>query len=607
MKVVDSNDLPRLLRQLHARSQQGDSSCLLQLQELAAQWPNEPNVAHLCALAHKSFGYENEAEKYFVLSLRLDDQQAQVHNNFANFLKALKQHERADVHYRNALVLEPGYVEALQNYAMNLIEQKFYEEAISELNLWLRSNKANAVVLTLLADTYRHLEKHDVAITWYQKAITLDSSRPLTWHNLALSLYLDGKLADALPNYLRAYELMPTVDTAVSCASAMHDAGRASEALTILDRQLQRDPTNVILHDWLSKIRWEIGEKESFITSYQVALSSGSADEELWLSYLTKLMHAGRIEQAQSELKLALARYGKTADLLATSAKLEAECGNYEVAQALFSRSLGLRQDVSVLHDSAKLALIMDDYERAQKLTDQILSQDPHCQIGWAYQAQVWKKQDIEKYRWLYNYDVLLRSYELTCPSGYSSLECYLQDLEKTLLALHHVKTSPLDQSLSNGTQTAPKLLSIDDQVVVTLKKQLTAIVTNYISTLPTDQTHPFLRRKSDAFVFSGSWSVKLLSQGFHVNHVHPQGWLSSSFYVSVPQSCRQADDNAGAIKFGQATWQTGNVGIDKIIEPKPAMVLLFPSYVWHGTCAFESDENDFRLTAPFDVFPVLK
>ncbi|WP_414708827.1 putative 2OG-Fe(II) oxygenase, partial [Roseateles sp.] len=35
---------------------------------------------------------------------------------------------------------------------------------------------------------------------------------------------------------------------------------------------------------------------------------------------------------------------------------------------------------------------------------------------------------------------------------------------------------------------------------------------------------------------------------------------------------------------------------------PRPGRLLLFPSYLWHGTLPFEDDA--FRLTVAFDVVP---
>ena len=47
---------------------------------------------------------------------------------------------------------------------------------------------------------------------------------------------------------------------------------------------------------------------------------------------------------------------------------------------------------------------------------------------------------------------------------------------------------------------------------------------------------------------FSGSWSVRLPGAGHHANHIHPAGWLSSAFYVALP------DDGAGPARAGSSS-----------------------------------------------------
>jgi hypothetical protein len=97
---------------------------------------------------------------------------------------------------------------------------------------------------------------------------------------------------------------------------------------------------------------------------------------------------------------------------------------------------------------------------------------------------------------------------------------------------------------------------------------------------------------------FEGAWSVRLGSQGFHVVHTHPLGWISSAFYVALPETMGK----------GQAGWlQLGapppDLRLDLapycMIEPKPGRLALFPSTMWHGTVPFDDGE---RLTIAFDM-----
>ena len=120
---------------------------------------------------------------------------------------------------------------------------------------------------------------------------------------------------------------------------------------------------------------------------------------------------------------------------------------------------------------------------------------------------------------------------------------------------------------------------------------------------MPNQSNHPFFGRKKDSFRFSGAWSVALRPGGYHVNHIHPKGWISSSFYVDVPDSVNNSSQKSGWIQFGQPPFNAADIMPEYFVCPKAGRLVLFPSYMWHGTVPFT--EGVRRLTLPFDVMPL--
>ena len=98
----------------------------------------------------------------------------------------------------------------------------------------------------------------------------------------------------------------------------------------------------------------------------------------------------------------------------------------------------------------------------------------------------------------------------------------------------------------------------------------------------------------------AGSWSVRLSSQGFHVNHIHPEGVLSSACYISLPPTMGSDESRDGWLELGRPPAQLG-LALEPLaaIEPRPGRLALFPSYLFHGTRPFAAGE---RLTVAFDV-----
>ena len=97
---------------------------------------------------------------------------------------------------------------------------------------------------------------------------------------------------------------------------------------------------------------------------------------------------------------------------------------------------------------------------------------------------------------------------------------------------------------------------------------------------------------------------MRLRSGGRHSNHVHPQGWISSALYVSLPPKGEGEPDDAGWLTLGQPDDKLAlDVAPFRKVEPKRGQLVLFPSWMWHGTVPFEEGE---RLTVAFDVRPPL-
>lgn len=108
---------------------------------------------------------------------------------------------------------------------------------------------------------------------------------------------------------------------------------------------------------------------------------------------------------------------------------------------------------------------------------------------------------------------------------------------------------------------------------------------------------------KSHQFAFAGSWSCLLHPSGYHANHVHPQGWISSALYFDLPRAVTNAEFREGWFKLGQSNLALGESDVPvRFIRPERGMLVLFPSFYWHGTVPFSG--SDSRLTVAFDVVP---
>ena len=578
------------------------------LKVLSEQFRGQPDVLHLLALAYREVGNFETSAKYFDDCLALSRSQPQVLNNLANLKKDTGEFQAAISLYREALRLMPNFKDAFRNLGLCYLNFGKYIDAESVLSEVVSKWPNDVVAVTALGNCYRDTGQLEMARQAYTKAIEINPEYKNAWNNLGNVSQRLNLLGEAVQCFRRIYEMTGENQYLLNLAVAMTQLGDKDSACALLDYKINESPLDVSLHECLNDILWESGLTNQFCGSYEKVLKKITNDEAIWVSYIERLLVSGQPQKASAKLDQALTEIEESAPLIALKAKILADDLNFKEAYDVFKHALFVAYSAQTAQQFVKLCIILEKYSEAQSQLDVLLENEPECQFSWALQGLVWQFTDSTKARWLNNYDEFVRTYTLPVPSGYVSLDSFLHNLHKVLDKKHKADQAPLQQTLRFGTQTAPKLFDDSAKPLRDLLTVLPLIVRRYIDALPDDDSHPFLSRKSKNFRFSGSWSVKLKPDGFHVNHIHPQGWISSSFYVFLPpvMSNEGSNDLGGAIKFGESPLGLGErEQVSKIIKPRTGMVVLFPSYFWHGTYPFSGVETEYRLTSPFDVVPM--
>jgi len=70
-----------------------------------------------------------------------------------------------------------------------------------------------------------------------------------------------------------------------------------------------------------------------------------------------------------------------------------------------------------------------------------------------------------------------------------------------------------------------------------------------------------------------------------------------------VPQATNDPDTRNGWIKFGEPSLEVPlKNAIRRAVQPIPGRLVLFPSYMWHGTVPLRAPSP--RITIAFDAIP---
>jgi tetratricopeptide (TPR) repeat protein len=455
-------------------------------------------------------------------------------------------------------------------------------------------HRDNAALWQWMALLHRAIDQHGIALDAYARAIELRPEDPRLAHGQAITLLEAGLPAAAA--FERACRLDPRdSEIYLGWMNALVHDGRGNEAIERLDAVLTRSPGWQAGHDCFARLCWVEGQAERMVATLDRAITAMPQAHFLWRTLLVLLIHADRFEDALAVAALARAAIGDHPAVLANEACALSELGRVAPADALFAK-INATEDLSVLARLLRHALRNGRPEQVVDLAGAEVER-PGGEMLWPYLSLAWRLRGDPRWTWLEGDPALVGVYDLRekLPP--------LDQLETAIRALHRTQGRPLDQSIrGSGTQSDGALFQHVAPETVALRAAAADAVRRHIDQLPpVDPAHPLLRMRRDRPVrFAASWSIRLAGGGHHAHHFHPAGWLSSALHLALPPRAATDGDHAGWLALGIPQQELGlDLAPTRLIEPRPGHVVLFPSFMWHGTLPFAAGE---RLSVAFDV-----
>ena len=462
---------------------------------------------------------------------------------------------------------------------------------------------------------------------------------PEAWTALGVVLREQGRMADSEAAYGQALKVAPRhIPAHHNLGALLSHLERAEEALAALDRaqslglkapelyinrgralaQLYRyeeaersytqavtlQPRNVMAQSNLAQLRYKMGDP-AFGRDFVAAARAHPQDVALQFNYAQLLERSGDLQGAEVALRELIKTAGPIPEVRSALAFVLQLSGRLPEAESEALQAAASRpHDPKLSSTLVVIELALGKPDAALPLIRRQRQRQPDEQRWIAYEAVVARMMQDPLYRQWYDYERVVRVYDLEAPPGWGSIAELNEALIGALHERHRLASHPLDQSLRNGSQTSRSLLTERNAAIQALVTAFAAPIASYRAALGTRADHPLSARNrgSAAAVLSGCWSVELRRDGFHVNHIHPEGWLSSAYYVSVPDEVRDPNLKSGWIKFGEPRFPAPGVDAEHFVQPRAGRLVLFPSYMWHGTNAIRGDQP--RLTVAFDAVP---
>lgn len=341
----------------------------------------------------------------------------------------------------------------------------------------------------------------------------------------------------------------------------------------------------------LARLRWESGARDAFLAGIDAALRRMPRHAGLWLRRINLLAESGD-PLAAADTARQLRREGDVPALRLIEARHAGAAGDIVRAAALLD---GLPDDLpGVDAERARQRLREGDPAASLSLLDRARAADPDDRLLWALSEVAWRATGDPRHGWLLANQAMIRAVPLALDQAERA------DAIAALRLIHARRWMPMGQSVRGGTQTRGDLRQRHEPALARLFVAIDDAVAAHLSVLPPlPPDHPVHGDGRASARMTASWSIRITGGGHHVAHVHPGGRLSSALHLVVPAP-DAADPHAGALELGRPPLDIA-IALDPVatIIPVPGTLVLFPSYLFHGTRPFGIGE---RMSVAFDI-----
>ncbi|MEO8746170.1 MAG: tetratricopeptide repeat protein [Rhodanobacter sp.] len=548
-----------------------------------------------------------QAQNALVAWLRIQPDNVEAHVLLGRVLTESGQPAEAELSLRRGLGLDPGNLSAASLLARMLLSTGRAREARELLEPLFQADRVSPEMLMLYSHAQMALEQPGPAEVALRRWLQLEPNSSDAHLRLAAALADGDQYAEAATEARAGIAKGgKTPDAAFVLARALMGQCRFEEAESELRQVVRAQPAHATAQANLSELVWmRSGDADLACEELEAALQKQPQLHSLRICKARLLLSARRATDALVTIDTGLRLAPDDPGLLKAASTIALE---FDGAQALAraQRLLAVTPadyDGRVVLGNASLAT--GQARTALEVAESLHQANPTDGRALAMKADALRMLEDSRYRDLLDYQGLVRAAYIDVPDGWSDRAAYLADLVRDLTHAHTLRAHPVRNSLREGSQVQLVPRDSPSPSIRAFPQAIDGPIRRYMEAIG-HGSDPMRRRHAGSYQISGMWSVRLRPHGFHVNHYHPEGWISSACYLHLPPAVAQRHGE-GWIKFGEPPFPTHPVlAPEYFIKPEPGMLVLFPSYMWHGTVPFSGAAEDSRMTIAFDVMPAV-
>ena len=389
-------------------------------------------------------------------------------------------------------------------------------------------------------------------------------------------------------------------------AAAAHRQGEFEAAASQYEQLLAKIPDHPQILNMYGLACAELDDLSKAEQAIEKATKTNPRYTDAWLNLGVIRQRAGHIESAAEAYQQLRAiepnspvghiNYGNVCQLL----------HRFEEASSAYARALTITpDDASIWSSISRAYLYAGNWNKSLEATDRCLSLSPGntgaLAIRSAALLELGRNGDVAD---LVDFDRLIETRDFSPPPGFANLQEFNAALCEHCTTHHSLTFEPSEKTTMKGHQTGNLSKDEDQGPVAHLLKMIDEAIRAYQESHPVDPSHPFLTSQPKQWTYD-IWATVLGAQGHQAPHIHRSGWLSGCYYAKIPDVITpESSSRDGWIEFGRPQ-DNANAAAEPIVRsyaPHEGMVVLFPSYFYHRTEPFESDEM--RISIAFDIIP---
>jgi len=204
-----------------------------------------------------------------------------AHESLGDVLLRKGQVDEALVHFRRALVIQPGFAEAHCNLGIALDQQGRTDEAIVQLRKALELQADYPIADNNLGSIFSRQGQVDEAMAWFRRALAVQPDYSRAGNNLGIALAQKGLVDEAIAQFQKVLEFHPDqAEAHYNLGVAFAQQQRLDEAIVQFRKALVARPDYAEAHYNLGLALGQKGLVDEAVAEFQETLRLKPADAD---------------------------------------------------------------------------------------------------------------------------------------------------------------------------------------------------------------------------------------------------------------------------------------------------------------------------------------